>query len=271
MLKSSNDFSFRLLYSHNMSRHILDYGISGFEKTVNSVNEKGISITGITNNIENEDKDFTGYIKEVKGIKIAFLSYTYGLSNENEVTEEEKSAVNIYSEEKVNKDFEYVEDKSDFIIVIMHWGEVNNTSISSWQNNVKDFLVNKGADVILGSHPSVVEPIELIKNKDDNDVLIAYSLGNYISSFSYENSDVEMILNITVSKSSEEKKAIIESADYVPVYVLNNGTKAENRYELKDMKKLALEFEGENNDQMTRKVYDQVVKKLKWLNNLMVK
>ena len=254
--------------AHN---HILDYGQEGFEQTIDAIKEKGISITGIANNYENDDKDFTGYIKDIKGIKISFLTYTYGLSNEDEVSEDEKDLVNIYSTEKVDKDFEYAQSNSDFIIVIMHWGDVNNTSISEWQNDVKKYLVKKGADVILGSHPSVVEPIELIKNYEDRDVLIAYSLGNYISSFSYENSDVEMILNITVSKKSSEEKAIIDSADYVPVYVLNNGRKAENRYELKDMKKLALDYEGENEDQISRKVYDQVVKKLRWLNNLMVK
>ena len=60
-----------------------------------------MSITGIQNNEENENSEFTGNIKEVNGIKIAFLSYTYGLSNENEISEEEKSKVNIFSEKKI--------------------------------------------------------------------------------------------------------------------------------------------------------------------------
>ena len=254
--------------AHN---HILDYGQAGLNDTIEKIQQQEIAITGIANNNENESKEFTGNIKEINGIKIAFLSYTYGLSNEEELTEEEKAYANIYSVEKVDKDFEYVQDKVDFIIVIMHWGEVNNTAISQWQLDVKDYLVQKGANVILGSHPSVVEPIELIQNESGEDVLIAYSLGNYISSFKYENSDVEMILNITVSKKSDEPKAVIASADYVPVYVLDNGARAENRFELKDMKKLALEYEDDNNGGITRKVYDQVVKKLRWLNELMVK
>lgn len=132
--------------AHN---HILDYGKEGFNSTIENIEKNDISITGMANNKENENKEFTGNIKDINGIKIAFLSYTYGLSNEDELTEEEKSLANIYSVEKVNKDFEYAKENSDFIIVIMHWGEVNNTSISSWQLEVKDYLVEKGASVIL--------------------------------------------------------------------------------------------------------------------------
>lgn len=132
--------------AHN---HVLDYGKEGFDSTIDNIQKNEISITGIADNKENENKEFTGNIKEVNGIKIAFLAYTYGLSNENEVTEEEKSLANIYSVEKVDKDFEYANENSDFVIVIMHWGEVNNSSISEWQINVKNYLVHKGANVIL--------------------------------------------------------------------------------------------------------------------------
>ena len=122
-----------------------------------------------------------------------------------------------------------------------------------------------------GSHPSVVEPVELIKNENDEDVLVAYSLGNYISSFKYKNSDVEMIFNITISKKTDDEKATLESADYVPVYVLDNGSKSDDRFELKDMKKLALEYDQENDENITIKTYNEIIDKLTWLNQLMVR
>ena len=254
--------------AHN---HILDYGESGFNSTIEKVQDASFSITGIKNNKENKNKDFTGNIKEVKGIKIAFLAYTYGLSNERELSDEEKEIANIYSPELVDKDFAYAKENANFIIVIMHWGEVNNSYITDWQKDVRDYLVEKGADVILGSHPSVVEPIELIKDDNKRDILIAYSLGNYISSYKYENADVEMILNIEVSKGSDEDKALLSSAEYIPVYVLDNGPKSVNRFELKDMKALALAYEVDSDDSISKKVYDRVVSKLKWLNDLMIK
>lgn len=253
--------------AHN---HILDYGENGYRQTIEKIEQSGISITGMENNLANEQKDFTGYIKEMKGIKIAFLSYTYGLSNEDEVTEEERKLANIYETNKVDKDFEYALANSNYVVVIMHWGDVNNSNISDWQREVKDYLIEKGADLILGSHPSVVEPIELIK-KEEKDILVAYSLGNYISSYKYENAEVEMILNIEISKRSDEEKAGLASAEYIPIYVLDNGARAENRFEVKDMKKLALEYEGENDQVISRQTYNQVVQKLRWLNDLMIK
>lgn len=136
--------------AHN---HVLDYGKEGLYSTIDNIQKNEISITGISNNNENENKEFTGNIKDVNGIKIAFLSYTYGLSNENEVTDEEKALANIYSVEKVDKDFEYANENADFVVVIMHWGEVNNSSISEWQINVKNHLVEKGANIILRFTP----------------------------------------------------------------------------------------------------------------------
>lgn len=122
-----------------------------------------------------------------------------------------------------------------------------------------------------GSHPSMIEPVELIKNSNDEDVLIAYSLGNYIASFNYENSEIEMVLNMTISKSADSNKAIIQSADYVPIYVLDNGTQSENRFELKDMKKLAIDYEDGNNETISRKEYDKIIEKLRWINELIIK
>ena len=81
----------------------------------------------------------------------------------------------------------------------MHWGDVNSSTITDYQNNITGFLVNNDVDMILGSHPSVVEPMKIIQNAEGKNILVAYSLGNYISSLKYENADVELILNIQIS------------------------------------------------------------------------
>ena len=219
--------------AHN---HELDYGIDGLNTTINKVQEQNISIIGISNNKENENKDFTGIIKEINGIKIAFIGYTYGLSNENELTEEEKLIANIYSEDLAKKDLEYAKENSNYIIAIMHWGDVNTSTISEYQNNITAFLVNNGVDMILGTHPAVVEPMKIIQNSEGKNILVAYSLGNYISTLNYDNADVELILNIQIAKTSDSDKAVLQKVDYTPIYVLDNGTKAENRFEITDMK-----------------------------------
>lgn len=252
--------------AHN---HELDYGKDGLISTVNSIKERNLSITGIKNNSENENKDFTGNIKEVKGIKIAFLGYTYGLSNEEDISEEDKKDANIYSEEKVKNDMEYAKANSNYIIVIMHWGEVNDSSISTWQENVKDYLINSGADMILGSHPSVIEPMKMLQNKEGKNVLVAYSLGNYISSLKYENADVELILNVQILKKANDEKAYLQKVDYTPIYVEDNGKNAEERFKLKNMKDLAINYSDGNTKEISRSVYNTIIKKLDWLDKLL--
>lgn len=251
--------------AHN---HVLDYGEDGLNQTISKIHEKGMSITGIQNNEENENSEFTGNIKEVNGIKIAFLSYTYGLSNENEVSEEEKSKVNIFSEELALKDIQYAKENSNYIIVIMHWGDVNSSTITGYQNNITGFLVNNDVDMILGSHPSVVEPMKIIQNAEGKNILVAYSLGNYISSLKYENADVELILNIQIAKSEDQEKAVLQKVDYTPIYVLDNGTKSEKRFELTDMKQLAKDYANGDTSKISRKKYDEIIKKLDELQKI---
>ena len=248
--------------AHN---HQLDYGIEGLNQTIANVQEKDISITGIKNNKENENKDFSGIIKEVNGIKIAFLGYTYGLSNEKELTKEEMGKANIYSEELAKRDLDYAKENSNFIITIMHCGEVNNTKVSKYQDDVTSFLVDNGVDMILGSHPAVVESMKMIQNKEGKNILVAYSLGNYISTFDYENADVELILNIEIAKKTSEQTAILTKVDYTPIYILDNGKNAEDRFELVDMKKLITDYANGDTSKITRKTYDELIRKLKEL------
>ena len=251
--------------AHN---HELDYGIDGFNKTINEVQAQNIGITGISNNEENENKEFTGIIKEVNGIKIAFLGYTYGLSNESELAKEEKAVANIYSEDLVQKDLEYAKANSNYIIVIMHWGDVKTSAISENQKNITTFLVNNGVDAILGTHPTVVEPTEIIQDSEGKNILVAYSLGNYISTFKYDDADVELILNIQIAKASGSDKAVLQKVDYTPIYVLDNGRKAENRFKLTDMKKLAKDYANGDTSKISRRTYDELITKLEKLQNI---
>lgn len=278
-LKAVKDSGIGLVsLAHN---HVLDYGTQGLETTISKIKEQNIEITGIKENSERtneqdentldeekqENPDFTGNIKEINGIKVAFLGYTYGLSNENEVNEEEKKKANIYSEELAKKDIEYAKQSSNYIIAIMHWGDVNSSEISEYQRNITSFLVENGVDMILGAHPSVVEPMEMIKTEEGKNVLVAYSLGNYMSTLKYDDANVELILNIQISKSSDSDKAVLQKVDYKPIYVLDNGTKAENRFELTDMKKLAQDYANGDTSRISRKTYESIISKLEKLQN----
>ncbi len=258
--------------AHN---HVLDYGIDGVKETIESTNEQGIEAVGIRKNklipeenSQNETNDFTGIIKEVEGIKIAFLAYTYGLNGESSFTDEEKSVVNIYSEELALKDLEYAKQNSNYIIAIMHWGDVNSSEVSDEQNQITGFLVENGIDMILGSHPSVVQPMKIVQDSTGKNVLVAYSLGNYISTLQNENSDVEIILNISIAMKSNDNKAVLQKVSYTPIYMLDNGKSSENRYELVDMKEIIREYTEGDTSRISKSTYSKLVRQLEELQKI---
>ena len=108
-------------------------------------------------------------------IKYALLSYTTS-TNGLKVPNGNTYYVNTYNKDKVKEDIEKYRDKTDLLIVAMHWGEEYKTSPNNSQREIAKYLASLGVDIVVGAHPHVVEPIEKI-----NDTLVIYSLGNFIS------------------------------------------------------------------------------------------
>ena len=192
--------------AHN---HSLDYGLEGLKQTKQNLEEIGYRVVGTKNSIENKNY----LIEEVNGIKIAFLSYTYGFSNESSITEEEKQYVNVFSMEEATQDIQSAkEEGAEYICIMMHWGEVNATKANEEQKQIAESLVQAGANIIVGSHPSVVQEMEMKKNAEGEDCFVAYSLGNYISSLSSENANLEIILDIQLRKDAQNRQSDIRKS-----------------------------------------------------------
>ncbi len=243
------------------TNHSLDYGASGLKQTKEYLKEIGFETVG--DRLEKE----TVNIQKVKDAKIAFLSYTYGVENESSKSKKDLESVSIFSEKVAKEDLNYAKENADYIFVIMHWGDDYETVPSKAQENVANFLVENGANVILGNHPAVIQPME-IRETNDGNAFVAYSLGNYISSINYEASKVELVLNIELRKRGEDGKVVLSKVDYTPIYVLDNGEKAENRYELIDMKGVAKEYAGGNTSIVDKKTYNKLLDGLKLLKEV---
>lgn len=244
------------------TNHSLDYGIDGLKETKEYLQELEFKTVG-DNLGENRV-----LIQDIKDTKIAFLSYTYAVENQSNKTEEELNSINIFSEEIAKQDLEYAKENADYIIVIMHWGDPYATKQSKEQEKIADFLVENGADTILGNHPAVIQPMEVRQNAEGENVFIAYSLGNYSSSISNDNSKVELVLNIELRKRGEDGKVVLSKVDYTPIYVLDNGTKAENRYELIDMKGTAKAYANGNTEIIDKKTYKKLIEGLELLEEV---
>ena len=244
------------------TNHSLDYGIEGLQETKRALEGIGYDVVG-DNLGESRVK-----IKTIKNTKIAFLSYTYGFENQNNKTKDELDSANMYNSEIAKQDLEYAKENADYSIIIMHWGDAYSTKPNKEQQNIAKFLIENGADMILGNHASAVQKMEVMQSPEGKNVLVAYSLGNYISGETMDISKIELVLNIELRKSGETGEVLLSKVDYTPIYVLDNGTKAEDRYELIDMKGTAKAYAEGNKKIVNKATYNKLVEGLKKLEGI---
>lgn len=176
------------------NNHCYDTGLFGLKRTVQQLKQKGIDFIGT----KETDSDPTYLVKNVNGIKIGMVSYTYENSagdgqksiNGNIVNSQANSLINSFSYDRLSQFYTEAENVinsmkqngADAIVFYMHWGEEYQLSANTWQKTIAQKLSNLGVDVIVGGHPHVVQPIELIHSEDSqNTTVCIYSMGNAIS------------------------------------------------------------------------------------------
>lgn len=160
------------------SNHSMDRGEAGIVSDRNYWDKfQDIKVTGINRSQQEAD---TAVILKRKGIKFGLLNYTYG-TNGIELPEGKEYLVNLIDKEKMKKDIQKLKKQSDVIVVSMHWGEEYSFIPNEEQEELAQFLADQGVQVIIGSHPHVIQPMEFIEGKNGNKTLVIYSLGNFIS------------------------------------------------------------------------------------------
>lgn len=203
------------------NNHSLDQGKKGLINTIESIEEYGMKNIG-TYREPNEDIS----IEDINGIKLGFLSYTYGLNGmDSTLTAEELSyMVNKIDEEKIKEDLNRVEELGvDLIVVFIHWGHEYHREPSSYQIELGQKMVEWGADIILGSHPHVIQKSQII-NEDGKDKFIIYSMGNFLSNQRYEtlqNSYTEdgVMVKLNIEKNLQTEETLIKNIEYIPTWV----------------------------------------------------
>lgn len=197
------DMGFNLVSLAN--NHTLDRGINGVEHSCEYWS-KHKEILWAGSYCSSEDASEIK-VKEKNNIKYTLLAYTYG-TNGIKVPEGKDYLVNLYSDEKAKSDIEKVRDKVDLLIVSMHWGTEYKLEPTEEQKRQAEYLSKLGVDIIIGTHPHVVEPITYINN-----TLVIYSLGNFISAQS-TNSDysalVELMSSVDIIKTEKNGKSSIK-------------------------------------------------------------
>ncbi|MDR0514568.1 MAG: CapA family protein, partial [Coriobacteriaceae bacterium] len=175
MVDAVYDTGFDLIAS--ATNHCYDWGQSALDHSRALWMQKPVLFAGTASTPEEAAVIPT---REKNGIVFSFLNYTYGVNGYQE--EDIPSwAVNYMHEDRIREDVARARESSDVVIVAMHWGTENLTEADENQRSYAQILADSGADLVLGSHPHVIGPVEWVEGSQGNKTLVAYSLGNFIS------------------------------------------------------------------------------------------
>ena len=234
------------------NNHCLDTGYTGLVSTLDTLDKYGVLHTGTSRSIEEQN---TILYQDLNGIKTAFLCYTYG-TNGIPVPSGREYSVNLIDKTFIKEQLDKAkEEGAELICVSMHWGAEYRLKPTAEQEDLAEFLIKNGADIILGNHAHVPEPMEMKEvTLDDGTTrkgFVIYSMGNFFSAQTQNYTRDTLILNVEVRKDGETGKISIDKATYTPVYVYDNGTSAKDRYELLDIEKIISDYEAGNSNYST--------------------
>lgn len=205
------------------NNHTCDRRQQGLERTIRVMDSVGIQHLGTYLDTASFEQNYP-LLVEKNGFRIAMLNYTYAI---NGATVHAPNIVNRIDTAKISIDIEKAKSmEPDAIIAFMHWGEEYKLEPVSSQKKMADWLFEKGVTHIIGGHPHVVEPIEIRTDSITGEKhLLAYSLGNFLSNSTIQNTYAEMTIRLDLEKDSTVR---ISNCDYSLYFVSNppnNGRK----------------------------------------------
>lgn len=196
------------------TNHTMDWGQKAIDHCMDFWDNTYPQITYL--GINRTESDYENiYVYEKDGFKIAMLNYTYGL-NGIALPSDRTYLVNLLEEDKIIRDLQTAEQIADFTIVYPHWGTEYVYEPDSSQRKWAQLFADYGADLVIGTHPHVIEPVEWVTGVSGNKTLVYYSLGNFISAQSAAPRMLGAMADVTLEKDSGGN-AYIKDYGVVPV------------------------------------------------------
>ncbi|MBQ2934070.1 MAG: CapA family protein [Clostridia bacterium] len=219
------------------NNHILDNGVAGMKRTMQQLKAKGIDFLGTREN----NSDPTYIIKEINGIKIGMISYTYGTNSGS------SELINSFNSSNLNKFYTEAQSAIDAmknggaeaIVFYMHWGDEYHTTPNTYQKAVAQQLCNMGVDVIVGGHPHVLQPIDLLfAEGSEHTTVCLYSTGNAVSNQRISemtglcetgHTEDGVLFNYTFTRDSDGDVSL-SAVDIIPTWVDRYGNAGNYQY-----------------------------------------
>lgn len=195
--------------AHN---HALDQGYQGALRTIDILHQAGLDTTGTFKTPE----DKTSVIEDIRGVRVGYLGYTYG-TNGIPVPADHPEFINIINKEEILSDIETLRPQVDVLILVLHWGTEYSPQATLEQKELARLFLGSGADAILGSHPHVIEPMEIIEIDGKNKFVI-YSMGNFISNQRGLERNSGIVLKLKYTKNFDSGETWLTEVSYTPTY-----------------------------------------------------
>jgi poly-gamma-glutamate synthesis protein (capsule biosynthesis protein) len=202
-----------LLLANN---HVYDKGISGLKRTIEELDSRGFFVTGAWGDPSGSE-DNAPLIIEVKGIKIGILNYSYGSNYSISEKIRAETHLNLIDDSSIIKDINYLQDnEADFLVASFHWGNEYQPAPSKRQRELADMCFKKGVDIVIGTHPHILQPIEVFES-NGKIKMAAFSLGNFISFQRTTPRERSVILAVNIREA--DGRVAIRDISLAPIYV----------------------------------------------------
>ncbi len=225
-LLSLKKIGFNILSTAN--NHSLDRGEIGVINTIKNLKKTGIKFVGTSNNNNSKKRVL---ITSYNNIKFAFLSYTFS-TNGISIPKGKDYLVNMINKSQINEDLNYAKSNEvDLIVSYLHFGNEYERIPNNYQKEVVKYFLKNGVDIVLGSHPHVVQPFKFYRGNNKNQFVI-YSLGNFLSGQYNRYRDLGIILRFEIVKNIVTDEIISINFQYILTYVKRYWDKDRLNYKI---------------------------------------
>lgn len=207
--KALKDAGFDLFLTAN--NHCLDRRDKGARRTISALDSLGVDHIGTYHDAKDRENKVP-FIKDINGIKFGFLNYTYGT---NGIEPAQGAEVSLINRKKMAEEIQKTREAgAEILVVAVHWGVEYVLLQNKNQEELADFLIDQGVDLIIGGHPHVIQPMKVVHNEKENkDVLLVYSLGNFISNMNTADTRGGAMVRARVERDADGK-ARFKNANY---------------------------------------------------------
>jgi len=226
-ISALKEIGFDLLVTAN--NHSLDRSEKGILKTIDEINSRNLNYVGTFKSQQDRDSI---RIFDIKGIKIAILAYSYG-TNGNPIPKGKNYLINLIDYNLIEKDIQSAKiNGAELVLVHFHFGEEYEREPVQFQKDVVNKTIELGADIIIGGHPHVLQPVNFYKtnNAKLDSGFVAYSMGNFFSNQQARYKDAGMILTLNIKKDFIKNRIDISKVNYLPTWVFKGSTTNDKEY-----------------------------------------